>query len=306
MPIPHLNLAGSASAIGNFLFNLFEKKPEVFQEVLKQQTAKFFETLDDEAIMTGLIPAVRINYMTIVQKVMVMKETPSVEAATKACDNLSSFINALEPHQKRRLRRILAKLTLTEKYEDYVSKVITDKKGEATKHYDRRLVDYEYTAEDHRVIYLALLAYDLQRPEIGEEGVKAQLFAWGTILESTVFDSVASSIGEYGDTVRKWLANTGIPKTERGIQHALGMMLDPQTFQEFLDRYPHDTEEEWEKVMELFLNNQRVRTGDMQAENERLRRENTWTAAFAGGPLWALVISAAIFLICFGIWFANH
>lgn len=311
MAAPTLFTWGSLSSILHMLYDFFTKHPEAAKtvgRVIEQQTAKGYK-LDDEAIMMAIMAVIEEHYDTVT------KATDPKEAR-QAKQMFVKAIDSLQPKEQERLRTVIGTIILPEYYQRFATqvKIEKDKKtGEeksTTTSWTREAVNQQYTANDVRVKMVCHWAKAIH--DGNEETVILEWKVLGATVHSTFLETFAEKVKgfpgtwqEWLDENQKWLKESAIPKSERGIQHALGMILDPEKFKEFLDRYPHETEEEWDEVMEIFLSNQRVKTGDIYRENERLRKKNTWPAAFKGAPFWIIATSAIGFLICIGIWYAN-
>lgn len=310
MATPSFTL-GSLSSIIHMLFDFFKQHPEAAKaagRVIEQQTAKG-RKLDDEAIIMAIMAVIEEHYGTVTG-------ATDKKEASRAKQMLVKAMSTLQPKEQERLRTVIGTIILPEYYKHFVSQTKSDKDAKTgktkstTTSWTREAVNQQYTADDLRVkmvCHWAKAIYD------GDEATV--ILEWkvlGATVHSTFFEAFAEKVkgfsGTWEDWItqnQQWFKESAIPKTERGIQRTLGMVLDPKTFKEFLDRYPHDTEEEWEEMLKNFLSNQQVRTCDMHAGNERLRRANTWKATFKGTPFWIIAISAIGFLICIGIWYAN-
>lgn len=287
--VPHLNLAGSGASIANLMLGLLKDNPGAIADVLKQQTTtRWFPSLDDEAIMTVLLPAVRRHYVSIIGG------GATADEAEAAVRELTDFLNGLDAHQKRRLRNVLGTIVLTERFEKVVGQVTTNKDGARTEKADWRQVDYEYTAEDHRVIALAYMARDLNDTTIGPKGVRQQLIAVGSILETTTMQRLESAIGATGT----WLTETGLPTANQALVNAMAGLINSDAYAELLDRHQNSTESERQDAMAAFI--ERERRVERRVDN------NGIISIATSLPGKIFCAASALTIILFGIVSCSH
>lgn len=184
-----------------FLGSLWPNVKEVATEQLKQQKPeRLFPDITSAAILLGLIEAVRrVSAEQVLADGFIFGEVADHGLGERRYRALVQFHNQLDTHQKRRLRKIISRLELTEKHIIWESKKTTAQGGAVTSEFTREKRDYEFTHEDPRVMFLVNMADDLLNPEIGPAVVRDELEQIDFITDQDLLDIL---LGHYHSASR--------------------------------------------------------------------------------------------------------